>query len=155
MPIINLLSLVLSSFPLSYLKYTPVGSPVHTAILDDLEDEAATVTGLKKEVFGIFEILWNKQSRQIVDYLIENRDPTILIHSQLDPSKVLEALNKSSKVKEVSRFLRTEKIHLPRNILYYNLEQLIRENQILYFLYVYLLYCNLRLVRNRRINVFL
>jgi hypothetical protein len=89
MPIINLLSLVLSSFPLSYLKYTPVGSPLHTAILDDLEDEAATVTGLKKEVFGIFEILWNKENRQIVDYLIENRDPTILIHSQLDPSKVL------------------------------------------------------------------
>lgn len=30
-----------------------------------------------------------------------------------------------------------------------------RENQILYFIYVYLLYCNLRLVRNKRINVFL
>lgn len=70
MPIINLLSLVLSSFPLSYLKYTPAGSPAHNSILEDLEEDAMTVTGLKKEVFGIFEILWNKESRQIVDYLI-------------------------------------------------------------------------------------
>jgi hypothetical protein len=89
MPIINLLSLVLSSFPLSYLKYTSVGSPEHTLILEPLEEEAATVTGLKKEVFAIFEILWSKESRQIVDFLVEKSDPRVLVHSQLDPSKVL------------------------------------------------------------------
>lgn len=51
MPINNLLSLALSSFPLAFLKYTTVGSPDHAANLDILEEEIANVTGLKKEVF--------------------------------------------------------------------------------------------------------
>lgn len=50
-PIINLLSLALTSFPLAYLKYTTVGSSEHTANLDVLDEEIANVTGLKKEVF--------------------------------------------------------------------------------------------------------
>ena len=51
MPIINLLSLALTSFPLSYLKYTTAGSLVHAANLENLEEEISNVTGLKKEVF--------------------------------------------------------------------------------------------------------
>jgi hypothetical protein len=58
-------------------------------------------------------------------------------------------------MKEVGRCLRSEKVHLPRNLLHYNIQQLLRENQLVFFIYSYLLYCNLKLLRSRRINVFL
>lgn len=39
-------------------------------------------------------------------------------------------------------------------MLYYNLELLMKENQLLFFLYTYLLYCNLRLLRGKRTSSF-
>lgn len=50
MPVINLLSLILQSFPFSYLKYTTAGGAMHQANLESLEEEINNVTGLKKEV---------------------------------------------------------------------------------------------------------
>lgn len=89
MPVINLISLILQSFPFSYLKYTCAGGATHQSNLESLEEEINNVTGLKKEVLEIFEILWNKESRQIIDFLVEKGDPMILVHSSLDPTKVL------------------------------------------------------------------
>lgn len=60
MPVINLISLILQSFPFSYLKYTCAGGNVHKTNLESLDEEISNVTGLKKEVLEIFEILWNK-----------------------------------------------------------------------------------------------
>lgn len=112
------------------------------------------MTGLKKEVFAIFEILWSKESKQIVDFLVEKSDPRILIHSQLDPSKVLEAFKRCSKLSEIKGYLSGD-FKLPKNYLHFNTDQLLRENQLLFFLYGNLLYCNLRLLKSKRINVFL
>ena len=49
-PILNLISLILQSFPFSYLKYTYVGSPNHQINLEAIEEEIVNITGLKKEV---------------------------------------------------------------------------------------------------------
>ena len=58
-------------------------------------------------------------------------------------------------MKEASRYLKSEKFNLPKNVLHFNTDQLLRENQLLFFLYGNLLYCDLRLLKNKRINVFL
>ena len=67
MPIVNLLSLILQSFPFSYLKYTQMkmslqGSQRDGAIdnYELLQEEINKVTGLKKEVMEIIDIVWSK-----------------------------------------------------------------------------------------------
>ena len=39
MPTISILSLILKTFPLSYLKYAPVGSEDHVTNLEELGEE--------------------------------------------------------------------------------------------------------------------
>jgi len=46
------------------------------------------------------------------------------------------------------------KFNLPRNQLHYNLETLLKENQLLYFIYVYFLYFNIKSFKNRRVSSF-
>ncbi len=67
LPIVNLLSLILQSFPFSYLKYTQMkmslqGSQTDGAInnYELLQEEINKVTGLKKEVMEIIDIVWSK-----------------------------------------------------------------------------------------------
>jgi hypothetical protein len=67
LPIVNLLSLILQSFPFSYLKYTQMkmslqGSRRDAAIdnYELLQEEINKVTGLKKEVMEIIDIVWSK-----------------------------------------------------------------------------------------------
>lgn len=65
LPIVNLLSLILQSFPFSYLKYSqinPEGAQSQEALgnYEMLQEEIRKVTGLKKEVMEIIDIVWSK-----------------------------------------------------------------------------------------------
>lgn len=106
LPIVNLLSLILQSFPFSYLKYTQMkmssqGSQAEGAIdnYELLQEEINKVTGLKKEVMEIIDIVWSKFNLEISEFLIERGDPRILIHCTIDPIKVLSTIYVSSKLK--------------------------------------------------------
>lgn len=57
---------------------------------------------------------------------------------------------------EIAKYHKADRFNLPKNMLHYNLNTLLKENQLMFFLYMYLLYCNLKLLRSsNRIKVFL
>lgn len=58
LPIEQLLSLILQSFPFSYLKYDQISTQFMQEEYEKLQEEIRNVTGLKKEVLEIFHTLW-------------------------------------------------------------------------------------------------
>lgn len=86
--------------------------------------------------------------------MIEKGDPRVLIHANINPNAVIKAICKSSASKAIAKYYRTSKISLPKATLHYNTEILILENQLNYFLYLYTLYCNLGLIKNKKVGSF-
>ena len=76
------------------------------------------------------------------------------MHSSLNPAKVIESFIKTSAFKDVIRYFKNTKFTLPKNTLHYNVDILSKENKIFYFLYVYLLYANVKSLKNKTINLF-
>jgi hypothetical protein len=72
----------------------------------------------------------------------------------LNPTKVIEAFIKTSAFIDIIRYFRTTKFNLPKNTLHYNLEILSKENKIFYFIYVYLLYANVKILKGKAISLF-
>ena len=104
----------------------------------------------------IIDIVWSKFNLEISEFLIERGDPRILIHCTIDPIKVLSTLFVTSKVKEIYKYYRKSvKLNLPKNYLHYSGDILNKENQVCYFLYLYLMYCNFTLIANKKLSTFL
>ena len=78
------------------------------------------MTGLKKEVLEIFDLIWGYDQYKIIDYLIENGDPRILIHAGTDPNTVVKSIQQSSVSKEIAKYYKESKFLLPKDILHYN-----------------------------------
>ncbi len=104
----------------------------------------------------IIDIVWSKFNLEICEFLIERGDPRILVHCTIDPIKVLSTIHLTSKLKETYRYYnKNVKLNLPKNYLHFNGDILNKENQICYFLYLYLMYCNFNLIANKKLSTFL
>lgn len=154
MPTVKLLSLILQSFPFSEIKYEQISTNVMEINYQNLQEEIKNMTGLKKEVLEIFETLWENYQIDIIDYLIENGDPRILIHGSVDPIAVVKSITRSKQFMNIRKYFKNQKFVLPKGTIHYNTELLLVENQVSYFLYLYLLYCNLILKSSKKINEF-
>lgn len=124
---------------------------------EQLQEEIRNMTGLKKEVLDIFETLWENYEIKIINFLILKGDPRVLIHGSVDPCAVIKAVTKSSNCMKIGKYFKGTKLILPKGSVHYNTEVLLIENQVTYFLYLYLLYCNLSFKNSkadRRVNSF-
>lgn len=86
--------------------------------------------------------------------MIDKGDPRVLIHGSVDPIAVVKSITKSCQFSKIRQYFKTQKFVLPKGSIHYNTELLLIENQVNYFLYLYLLYCNLSLKNSRKVGEF-
>ena len=67
----SLLSLILNSFPFSYLNYRQYHPDIVREMAKVIHEEVRNVSGLKKEVLDIFDVIWKRYSRSILSLIIE------------------------------------------------------------------------------------
>lgn len=133
----SLLSLILNSFPFSYLSYRQYHPETVREMARVIHEEVKNVSGLKKEVLDIFDALWKRYNRSIMGLIIEKSDPRILVHCNLDPVMVMQSLLDSTAMRTISQYYRNNKLSLPKNYAHYNRDVLQQENRLLYFAYLY------------------
>lgn len=115
-----------------------------------IHEEVRNVSGLKKEVLDIFDVIWKRYNRSILSLIIEKSDPRILIHCNLDPVVVMHSLLESSNMRSVLQYYRNTKLSLPKTYMHYNRDILQQENRILYFAYLYIEYADLHTMTKNR-----
>lgn len=76
-----------------------------------------------------------------------------MIHGSVDPHAVIKAIRKSIHCRQVAKYFKGTKFHLPKGTIHYNTEILLLENQTSYFLYLFIIYCNLT-AKNKKVSIF-
>lgn len=116
----SLLSLILNSFPFSYLSYRQYHPETVKEMARVIQEEVRSVSGLKKEVLEIFDVIWKRYGKSILSLIIEKSDPRILIHANLDPVLVMHSLLESASLRSILHYYKATKLSLPRNYVHYN-----------------------------------
>mgnify|MGYP006910306005 CR=1 FL=1 len=145
----SLLSLILNSFPFSYLNYRQYHPDIVREMAKVIHEEVRNVSGLKKEVLDIFDVIWKRYSRSILSLIIEKSDPRILVHCNLDPVIVMHGLLESSSLRSIVQYYKNTKLSLPRNYIHYNRDVLQQESRLMYFCYLYIEYADLHSMKSR------
>ena len=68
--------------------------------------------------------MWENYEDKIIDFLIENGDPRVLIHGNIDPNAVIKSIYKGSACKSITKYYKNKKFSLPKGVLHYNSEVL-------------------------------